>query len=141
MVINSIFNTPEQAESAFYAAFESRSVEAMMRVWSDDLEVVCIHPQGAKLVGRAAVQQSWEQILTRSPAIRIDVRNRQTLSGDSLVAHIVSEHIYVVDRRIWQGPILATNVYRRGGMGWQIVLHHASAAPSYDPIPSGVTRH
>lgn len=135
------FGTPRETERAFYAAFESRSVEAMMGVWSDDVEIICIHPHGPKLVGRDAVQNSWKQILENSPALRFDVRDRRTLDGDLLVAHIVNEHIQVGDQGAWQGPILATNVYRYTQAGWRMVLHHASSTPEEVLSEATVTMH
>ena len=38
------FNTPEEAEVAFYKAIEQADVIAMMSVWADDEEVICVHP-------------------------------------------------------------------------------------------------
>lgn len=124
------FGTPREAEHAFYAAFESRSVEAMMKVWSAHTEVICIHPQGPRLVGRDAVKNGWQEILAHSPPIRFEVRARYVMDSDTLVAHIVEEHIRIADQGVWQGPILATNLYRRHVDGWKMVLHHASAGPA-----------
>jgi hypothetical protein len=47
------FPTPEAAESAFYAAFEARSLDAMMAVWAGDDSIACIHPLAAPLNGHA----------------------------------------------------------------------------------------
>lgn len=51
--------TAEVAESAFYAAFEARSLDAMMVVWANDDSIACIHPLAAPLNGRAAVATGW----------------------------------------------------------------------------------
>ena len=36
--------SPEEAESAFYAALARADLDGMMAVWSEDEEVVCMHP-------------------------------------------------------------------------------------------------
>jgi hypothetical protein len=42
---SSIFTSPEEAESAFYAALARADLDGMMAVWSEDEEVVCVHRQ------------------------------------------------------------------------------------------------
>ena len=44
-----IFPTPQDAESAFYEALERADLEQMMAVWSEDEEIVCVHPGGPRL--------------------------------------------------------------------------------------------
>ena len=46
---------PEEAETAFYEALEKGDLEAMMAIWADDEEVVCIHPGGQRLTGQSLI--------------------------------------------------------------------------------------
>ncbi|GIT54342.1 MAG: hypothetical protein Ct9H300mP16_15020 [Pseudomonadota bacterium] len=48
------FSSAHVAETAFYDAFQSADLEAMMRVWHPD-EAVCIHPFGRRIEGHDAV--------------------------------------------------------------------------------------
>ena len=57
-----LFPTPQDAEAAFYEAFTKGDLEAMMAVWSDDDEIVCVHPAGPRLAGQEQVRASWRQI-------------------------------------------------------------------------------
>ena len=57
------FQTPDEAEAAFYKAFEQGDLEAMMAVWMDG-EIVCIHPMGTLLTGTQAVRTGWQQLFT-----------------------------------------------------------------------------
>src|SRR5512134_2983763 len=57
-----IFTSPQDASLAFYQAFEARDIEAMMSVWAEDEEIVCVHPGGPRVVGYDAVRESWERI-------------------------------------------------------------------------------
>src|ERR1700687_1487556 len=59
-----IFTTPQDAAAAFYRAFESKDIDAMMAAWAEDEEIVCVHPGGPRLVGFDAVRLGWEQIFT-----------------------------------------------------------------------------
>jgi len=60
------------ANQAFYEAFANRDIEAMQRLWSEAMPVVCIHPGWDALSGRQVVLQSWAGIFANpaSPDIR-----------------------------------------------------------------------
>ena len=48
-----VFTSPQEVEDAFYDAFARADLEAMMVVWSEDEEVICIHPGAPRVVGLA----------------------------------------------------------------------------------------
>ncbi|MDT3705387.1 MAG: nuclear transport factor 2 family protein [Thiobacillus sp.] len=120
------FPTPEAAESAFYAAFEARSLDAMMAVWSDDNVIACIHPLSAPLNGVAAVAAGWRSMFEAAGQFRIQVELAHEIREAGLVIRIVREYLIVGQETEPRPPILATNVYRRDADGWHMALHHAS---------------
>jgi len=66
-----ILPSPEAAEAAFYAAFEARSLDAMMAVWAGDDSIACIHPMAAPLNGRAAVAAGWHSMFEAAGQFRV----------------------------------------------------------------------
>jgi ketosteroid isomerase-like protein len=50
-----VFATPEDVETAFYEAIARADLAALMSVWADDEEIVCIHPTGQRLTGTDAI--------------------------------------------------------------------------------------
>lgn len=130
------FNSATDAEIAFYEALARSDLEAMMAVWSEDDEVVCIHPDGARLVGLANVREAWRQLF--SAGVRLSVRTTQLMANTSmlLTVHSVLEHVSVEGEQNLQPPLVATNVYMRGAYGWKMVLHHTSATPEIPEIPN-----
>jgi ketosteroid isomerase-like protein len=126
-VKKSIFPTPQDAEAAFYEALETADLEAMMEVWAEDEEIVCVHPGGPRLAGFEQVRASWAQILGAGQKLKVHVSNQVVLSGMMLAIHSVHENILVQGESRPRAPIAATNVYLR--KGWRIVLHHGSPAP------------
>ena len=50
------FSTAQDCEAAFYEALEACDLEAMMEVWAEDEEVVCVHPGGPRLAGLQQVR-------------------------------------------------------------------------------------
>lgn len=123
------FATADQAESEFYRAFQAHDLPAMMAVWSDEDDIVCIHPQGPRLEGYAQIRQSWAQILHNSPPIRFQFTEQRRIDGDSIAIRYVYENIYLGNGTDPRFTIMATNVYRRTSKGWRIILHHASPTP------------
>ncbi len=124
-----IFESSASAEDAFYAAFAAADVVAMMQVWANSPDIVCIHPGGPRLAGIADVRRSWELIL-REPVHRQFSRRGVRVLGDNEVrVHLLEENITVPGTDFVAPPVLATNVYQRIGAGWLLMLHHGSVSP------------
>ena len=126
---STIFTTPQDAEAAFYEALEKADLEAMMAVWADDEDIVCVHPGGARLSGVAQVRESWRQIFAGGQTLRFRLRHQQSLNGMTLAVHSVYEQISIAGEARARNPMIATNIYMRTADGWRMVVHHASAAP------------
>ena len=122
------FPTPEDAEAAFYEAMERGDVEAMMEVWSDDEEIVCVHPGGPRLSGVDQVRQSWTQILKPGLQIKVHLAGQVVVQGMMLAIHSLQETILVQGENRPRAPVVATNVYQRGTAGWRMIVHHASGS-------------
>lgn len=123
------YATPEEAEEAFYRAFERRDLEAMMGVWSAADHVVCIHPMGPRLTGVEAVRRSWAEIFASSERLRFRLDALHRVQGPALAVHVVRELIHVAGEAGPRPPVEATNVYQLERDGWRMILHHASPAP------------
>jgi ketosteroid isomerase-like protein len=123
------------ANAAYYRAFSAGDFAAMSRIWAED-GVSCVHPGWTPLVGRAAVIESYRNILMSPNRVRIVHREDTAIvSGDEG---------RVVCIEIVEGTALlaATNFYRRVGGAWRMVHHQASpiAVPmeeSEPPPPRG----
>lgn len=125
-----LFTTPQDAEAAFYEAFEKGDLDAMMGVWADDDDIVCVHPGGPRLAGTEQVREAWRQIFASGQALRIRLRQQQALNGMTLVVHSVYEQITTGAEPRPRQPVIATNIYMRSESGWRMVVHHASPAPA-----------
>ncbi len=127
--------SPQEAEAAFYDAFQRADLEAMMRVWADDQDIVCIHPGGERLEGVRAVVESWRQIFDADSRLQFELTDARQVQDGRLAVRYVKENIYV-DATL-RGVMLATNVYRRSDGEWRMILHHASPQPHHEPEPGG----
>ena len=120
------YQSPEQAEAAFYAAFEAGDLAAMMQVWSTEDDVLCVHPGGPRLEGRAAVESSWAQIFAGGGTLRFRVIEARRYQAGDLAVHCVFEEIAYGRRFENLSTVTATNVYRLEPHGWRLLIHHAS---------------
>jgi ketosteroid isomerase-like protein len=124
-----IFTTPQEAEFAFYEALERGNLEAMMNIWSEDDEIVCVHPGGARLTGYALVREAWRQVFENGTRLKVQLLALSTVHGPFTAVHSVIEQIGVVGEKHLAAPVVATNVYARGALGWRMIVHHASPVP------------
>ncbi|NIW86597.1 MAG: DUF4440 domain-containing protein [Gammaproteobacteria bacterium] len=121
-----VYTTPEAAEAAFYEAFQRADLEAMMAVWADDETIVCVHPMGPRVQGRAAVTESWRRIFANSGAMRFEIADAHSVHDSQLSIHCVHEDIDFGAQLRQHSRVIATNVYRLTADGWRMILHHAS---------------
>jgi ketosteroid isomerase-like protein len=124
-----IFATPQDAEAAFYEALERCDLDAMMAVWAEDEEVVCIHPGGPRLVGYSTIRDAWQRVFANGAKLRVRVSQQTTVSTPFAMVSTLLEHFATLDDKNVSAPVAATNVYVRGALGWRMVAHHASPVP------------
>ena len=135
-----IFPTAQDAQNAFYEALERSDLEAMMAVWSEDEDIVCVHPAGQRLAGQAEVREVWRQMFAGGPNMRVRITQQVVIAGVMLEVRSVHENITVAGEQRPRPPMVATNVYLRTAAGWRMIAHHASPAPGQpaaDPPPAG----
>lgn len=119
--------TAAETEAAFYDALSRSDVDALMALWSDDEEIVCIHPGAPRLIGHAAIRESWEAIFARGS---VQIHASQLHATHNLMSsiHSIVEEIRMVGDETQDVHVLTTNVYVKTPQGWRIVIHHASLA-------------
>jgi uncharacterized protein (TIGR02246 family) len=137
-------STPDEIEQQLYEALQRADIEALMAVWSDDDEIVCVHPGGPRMVGAAAIRASFEALFANGA---IDVRPEKVrrLQALNCAVHSVQERVNVPTE---QGPksawVMATNVYVKSSRGWALAAHHASPGSpreAQDAAAAGSTLH
>ncbi len=125
-----VFETPDAVEAAYYQAFESADLDAMTVVWAERDHVVCVHPVGGyHLRGHQDVLEGWVHVFARELDMRITLSNVvKTVNGD-LAVHSGLENIVRKGDPSVSGIVVFTNVYQRVGDGWKMIVHHASPGP------------
>ncbi|MBS3935646.1 MAG: nuclear transport factor 2 family protein [Sulfuritalea sp.] len=124
-----IFTSPQEAEAAFYEALERGDLDAMMSVWAEDEEIVCVHPGGPRLAGYALVREGWRHIFAGGTRLKVQLLALSTVHSPFTAVHSVIEQISVIGQKHLAAPVVATNVFIRGALGWRMIVHHASPVP------------
>lgn len=128
-----LYPSPEDVEHAFYEAMARADLQAMMALWCDEEEPVCIHPGGARLTGLSAIRASFAEIFSGG-GLRIRPTSVQAVQRADMATHSVIEEIAVSGRMGTETvQVMATNVYVRSADGWALLVHHATTADTAPP--------
>jgi ketosteroid isomerase-like protein len=121
-----------RANLAFYRAFESLEAPKMQEIWLQSAHVQCTHPGWRRLVGYAAVMDSWERIFENTFEMSFDLTGVEISIVGDLAWVVCTENI---TSRTYDGvsrsQVEATNLFERHGGQWRMVHHHGS------PVVSG----
>lgn len=122
--------SPEEAESAFYSAFENLDMDLMKATWHQSDSIFCIHPGGPIQTGLKAVLNHWSYILKNSQPSTVNYKVVSTQKSDTVAVHLVEETIGMADDSVL---VLVTNTYINTSEGWRLFSHHASLPPMANP--------
>lgn len=122
----------DEIEAAFYEALQTGDLDRLVACWSDDEEIVCVHPGGPRIVGLAAIRVTFEAIFANG-SVRAWPEQVRRVDAMASAVHSVVERIEVMTQTgPTQAYVLATNVYHKTAQGWRLVAHHASPGSQSD---------
>lgn len=123
----------DEVESAFYDAISRADLDALMALWAEDEEIVCIHPGSTRQIGHTAIRSSWEAIFERG-SVHIHPVQLHATHNLMTAVHSIIEEVQRTNDGAQEVHILATNIYVKTPHGWRIAMHHASVAAGKPPI-------
>lgn len=136
--LNKTLETPEEIEAAFYDAISRADVDAVMSLWADEDDIVCIHPGAPRLVGHASIRAAWESIFEQG-GVQIRPVQVHVTQNPMTSVHNIIEEVHRKTSRQQDIHILATNVYVKTASGWRLATHHASVVPGEAPPDTPVS--
>jgi ketosteroid isomerase-like protein len=134
-----LMTSSDDAEAQFYEALQRADIDKLMAVWLDDDDISCVHPNGPRVLGPAAIRSAFEGMFGNGAIDARPERVRRLQTHDTAV-HSVVERIQVLTD---EGPqvawVLATNVYVKTTLGWRLAAHHASPGTAQELPEVGET--
>ncbi|MFQ5589066.1 MAG: nuclear transport factor 2 family protein [Nitrospiria bacterium] len=117
----------EEANTAFYEAFESLDIQKMDALWVQEAQVKCVHPGWEICQGWPDVRDSWVLIFNHTHEIKFTIDVIDVTVHDDLAWAVCSETISTKDNGKWlEGHVLSTNLFERRGGTWLLIHHHGS---------------
>jgi uncharacterized protein (TIGR02246 family) len=116
----------DEIETTFYEALQNGDLERLMSCWSDDEDIVCVHPGGPRIVGTQAIRATFEAIFSNGNIRAWPEQVRRVDALASAVHNVLERVELMTDAGPKQAYVLATNVYHKTAQGWRMVAHHAS---------------
>lgn len=124
--------SPDDVEAQFYEALREADLDKLMGVWSDDDDIVCVHPGGPRVIGARAIRASFEAIFANG-GIPLQTENCKRVHTLSAAMHNLVEAVAIVSADgVQRASVVATNVYVKTALGWRMVSHHASPGDGRD---------
>jgi hypothetical protein len=116
-----------RANEAFYRAFESLDRAKMEAVWLRSARSQCTHPGWRRLVGFAAVIDSWERIFENTMEIAFELTGVEIAVSGEFAWVVCTENIrtHTADG-VSAARVEATNLFERHDGHWLLVHHHGS---------------
>ncbi|MEE9285096.1 MAG: nuclear transport factor 2 family protein [Dehalococcoidia bacterium] len=120
-----------EANDRFYRAFESLDVDQMSAAWAGEDSITCVHPGWPLVKGRGAVMGSWARIFESTTLMQFTITGAEiTVEGDWAWVSCTENITSVVDGRVTEGKVQATNIYVKRTGRWLAVHHHGSPVVS-----------
>jgi len=114
----------------FYGAMNSLDISEMDEVWMDDAVAVCVHPGREAILGYERIRESWLMIFAATDSMMIASTNELiTVAGDIAWVACTETISIMTDEGLAAAAAQATNIFRRRGESWRMILHHASPVP------------
>lgn len=102
----------------------------MKGLWLRDRDVRCVHPGWEAIRGYDAIIASWEQVFTNTGWMRVTPTEIEVRDlGDLGLVYCAENITAKTDDEVGVALTMATNLFKKTGDGWRMILHHASPAP------------
>jgi ketosteroid isomerase-like protein len=117
------------ANTAFYEAFETADLDAMLASWLDADDTFCVHPGGLAIRGTSAIGRSWALIMANTPYIQFFLTDVEVSVRGDVATVTCTENVLTGDDHtagFGGSAAVATNVFVRDDDTWRLWMHHAS---------------
>lgn len=119
-----MFDTPEDAEDAYYDALENNELDALLKLWSDGTDCFSILPMMPPALGKQAIGDAYQALLAQTGGLDIMVKHLHWIKRADVAIHVVLEQVTMEGNNT--PPIYTVNSFAKNTEGWQMIGHQNS---------------
>jgi len=124
------YNTPQDAEDAFYDALDEGDLEQMLSVWAESDDICCLLPMHAMIQGRQGVDDLFTNLFSRGRGVSLAINHLGWIETDDMAIHQVEETLLGAPADTSPPPpFYGTNIYRKNATGWRLIVHQNAPTP------------
>ena len=128
------YNTPQEAEDAFYDALEEGDLKQLLSVWAEADDICCLLPMYPLLQGRQDVADVFTQLFSQGHGVVLAITHLSWIQTDDIAIHQVEETIQDPPPDTPPPPpFYGTNIYRKDNTGWRLIIHQNAPTPPPPP--------
>ena len=132
------YNTPQEAEDAFYDSLEEADLDRLLAVWADSDDICCILPMYPLIQGRQGIEDVFSHLFAQGRGVELSITHLKWIETDDIAIHQVEETVQnVPPDRPQPPPFYGTNIYRKSEQGWRLILHQNAPTPHPPPDQDG----
>ena len=114
----------------FYAAMTALDIDEMDEIWMNTEEAVCVHPGREAIIGYESIRESWVAIFSATDSMSIAASDERVCVAQNVAWVVCIETIsMMLEDGLAAASAQATNIFRRDGDAWRMIVHHASPIP------------
>ena len=132
--MNQPYQTPQEAEDAFYDALDEGNLEQLLSVWAETDDICCLLPMHPMIQGRQGVVDVFTQMFSQGHGVSLAVAHLVWIETDDMAIHQVEETVLGVPPDTTPPPpFYGTNIYLKGSTGWRLIVHQNAPTPPPPP--------
>ncbi len=133
------YETPQDAEDAFYDALEEGGLDRLLAVWADSDAISCLLPMYPLIRGRKDVEDVFRHLFARGQGVALSVTHLDWIETGDIAIHHVEETLQdVPPGQPAPPPFYGTNIYRKLDGGWRLIMHLNAPTPAPRPDAHGM---
>jgi ketosteroid isomerase-like protein len=124
------YNTPQEAEDAFYDALDEGNLRQMLSVWAESDDICCLLPMYPMIQSRQGVVDVFTHLLSQGHGVSLAIAHMGWIETDDIAIHQVEETIMALPSDTPPPPpFYGTNIYRKDKTGWRLIVHQNAPTP------------
>ena len=128
------YNTPQEAEDAFYDALDEGDLKQLLSVWAESGDICCLLPMHPMIQGRQGVEDVFTHLFSQGHGVSLAITHLGWIETDDIAIHQVEETILAQPGDTPPPPpFYGTNIYRKGKTGWRLIVHQNAPTPPPPP--------